>query len=261
MTAMLDQKGREIWLDGPHYFHTLAALHGRLAPTTYFEIGTLHGETLKLARCASVAVDPQFQLTVDVEADKPFCRLFEETSDDFFAHHDLTDVLGARVDMAFLDGLHEFAFLLRDFINTERHCHSDATIVMHDCLPRDVAMTGDAARSSGAHKYRAYWTGDVWKIVPVLRKWRPDLRVTCLDSSPTGLVVCTGLAPSNRTLSEAYDEILAEWAQVSLASYGLNRLFAEAEVQSAEAWLSEMAPFRHSQPRWKRAVKRVLRRP
>jgi len=261
MVAMLDQKGREIWLDGPHYFQTLAALHGRFAPTTYFEIGTLHGETLKLARCASVAVDPQFQLTVDVEADKPFCRLFEETSDAFFAHHDLTDVLGARVDLAFLDGLHAFDFLLRDFINTERHCHSDAMIVLHDCLPRDVAMTGDAARTAGAQKYRPYWTGDVWKIVPVLRKWRPDLRVACLDSSPTGLAICTGLEPASRILSDAYPEIVAEWAQLSLETYSLSRLFAEAEVQSAEAWLNEMAPFRHPQPRWKRAVKRVLRRP
>jgi hypothetical protein len=48
---------------------------------------------------------------------------------------------------------------------------------------------------------------------------------------------------------------------VSLETYGLGRLFEEAQVQSAEAWLSEMAPFRHPQPRWKRAVKRVLRRP
>jgi hypothetical protein len=258
---MLNQNGQEIWLDGPHYVHTLSALHGRLAPTTYFEIGTLHGETLKLARCASVAVDPQFQLTVDVEADKPFCRLFEETSDDFFARHDLTEVLGARVDLAFLDGLHDFAFLLRDFINTERHCHRDAAIVMHDCLPRDVAMTGDAARTSGAAKYRGYWTGDVWKIVPVLRKWRPDLTVTCLDSSPTGLVVCTGLEPASRTLSEAYEEILAEWAPLSLKTYGLERLFEAAQVQPADGWLNALAPFRHPQPRWKRAVKRVLRRP
>jgi hypothetical protein len=261
MTAMLAQNGREIWLDGPHYFQTLSALHGRLAPTTYFEIGTLHGETLKLARCASVAVDPQFQLTVDVQADKPFCRLFEETSDDFFAGHDLTDVLGARVDLAFLDGLHAFAFLLRDFMNTERHCHSGAMVVMHDCLPRDVAMTGDCARTSGPAKYRTYWTGDVWKMVPVLRKWRPDLQLTCLDSSPTGLVICTNLEPASRVLADAYDEIVAEWARVSLAAYGLDRLFAEAEVQSAEGWLNDMAPFRHPQPRWKRTVRRLLRRP
>jgi hypothetical protein len=261
MVAMLQHNGRELWLDGPHYIHSLAALHGRLSPTTYFEIGTLHGETLKLARCASVAVDPHFQLTVDVEADKPFCRLFEESSDDFFARHDLTDVLGARVDLAFLDGLHQFSFLLRDFINTERHCHSEATIVMHDCLPRDAAMTGGAERTSGAHKYRAYWTGDVWKIVPVLRKYRPELCVTCLDSSPTGLVVCTGLEPASRTLSDAYDEIVAQWVDLSLEAYGLSRLFAEADVQSTQAWLNGMAPFRHPQPRWKRTVKRVLRRP
>jgi hypothetical protein len=98
-------------------------------------------------------------------------------------------------------------------------------------------------------------------MLPVLQKWRPELRLTCLDSSPTGLVVCTGLEPASRILSEAYDEIVADWADVSLGAYGLDRLFAQAQVQSTEAWLSDMAPFRHPQPRWKRAVKRALRRP
>jgi hypothetical protein len=261
MAAILRQGGREIWLDGPHYFTTLAALHDRLKPATYFEIGALHGETLKLAHCATVAVDPNFQLSVDVEADKPFCRLFETTSDAFFAEHDLTEVMGARIDLAFLDGMHAFDFLLRDFINTERHCHAEAGIVLHDCLPRDVAMTGDPARTTGAAKYRPYWTGDVWKLLPILRRYRPALTLACLDSAPTGLLICTGLDPASRVLEQAYDAIVAEWAGVTLETYGLARLFEEAQVQSAEAWLNTLAPFVHPQPVWKRAVKRALGRP
>jgi len=263
MTAILVRNGREIWLDGPHYFSTLTAIHERLEPQTYFEIGSLHGETLRLARCASVAVDPKFQLTCDVEAGKPFCRLFEQTSDDFFAQQDPTQVLGAPVDLAFLDGMHQFAFLLRDFINTERHCRPGSAIVLHDCLPRDLFMTGDggARAEPDARKYQDYWTGDVWKLVPILRALRPDLTVTCLDAAPTGLVVCTNLDPNSAVLAEAYGRIVAEWTVVDIKAYGLHRLFAEAKVQSAAAWLNAMAPFAHPQPGWKRVIKRALGRP
>lgn len=263
MGALLEKNSREIWLDGPHYFDALKAIHERLAPQAYFEIGALHGETLKLARCASVAVDPKFQLTCDVEAGKPFCRLFEQTSDAFFAEQDLTEVLGAPVGLAFLDGMHRFAFLLRDFINTERHCRPDSTIVLHDCLPRDLFMTGDAGPrpEPGARKYKDYWTGDVWKLGPILRALRPDLKVAYLDAAPTGLVVCTDLDPYSKVLAQAYDRIVAEWTAVDIKAYGLQRLFAEARVQSAEAWLDAMAPFTHPQPAWRRAVKRALGRP
>ena len=261
MAAVLQRGGREIWLDGPHYVEVLAALHERLKPASYFEIGTLHGRTLALARCASVSVDPAFQLTFDVQAGKPSCRLFEQTSDAFFAAHDLTALLGAPVELAFLDGMHALGFLLRDFINAERHCAPGSTIVLHDCLPRDVAMTGGPERCDGAARYRGYWTGDVWKMVPLLRALRPELTLTCLDAPPTGLVACTGLDPASRVLSDAYEAILAEWAPVELADYGLARLLAEAQPRSAAAWLAAMTPFRHPVPSWKRAVKRALGRP
>ena len=262
MAAVLQRGGREIWLDGPHYVEVLRALHARLKPARYFEIGTLHGQTLALATCASVAVDPAFQLTVDVQAGKPSCRLFEETSDDFFARQDLTGLLGGPVELAFLDGLHAFAFLLRDFINTERHCRPGSAILLHDCLPREAAMTGGPERTDpGLPRYRGYWAGDVWKMVPLLRRLRPEMSVTCLDAPPTGLVVCTGLDPASRVLADGYEAILAEWAQVKLADYGLARLLAEAGARSAAAWLHETAPFRHPQPAWKRAAKRAFGRP
>ena len=261
MAAVLQRGGREIWLDGPHYVEVLAALHERLKPASYFEIGTLYGQTLALARCASVAVDPAFQLSVDVQAGKSSCRLFEETSDAFFDRHDLTALFGGPVKLAFLDGMHAFAFLLRDFINTERHCRPGSAIVLHDCLPREAAMTGGPERRAGPARYRGYWTGDVWKMVPLLRTLRPELSVTCLDAPPTGLVVCTGLDPDNRVLADAYEAILAEWSPVDLTDYGLARLHAQAAPCSAAAWLDAMAPFRHPQAAWKRAVKRVLGRP
>ncbi len=55
----------------------------------------------------------------------------------FFARHDLGGLLGKPISMAFLDGMHHFEYLLRDFINTEKHCSSNSVILLHDCLPTD----------------------------------------------------------------------------------------------------------------------------
>src|ERR1700731_2898841 len=71
----------------------------KLMPKTYFEIGTLHGDTLALARCASLAVDPEFRLNkpeiFDQIVNKPKLMLFQMASDDFFAQTDPERLLGA----------------------------------------------------------------------------------------------------------------------------------------------------------------------
>ena len=251
--------GREIHLDGEVYTHTLGSLHLALKPRTYFEIGTLHGQTLRLATCPAVAVDPNFQLADDLIGGRPNWSLFEQTSDVFFAEHDLQALLGGPVGLAFLDGMHQFDFLLRDFINTEKACNAASVVLMHDGLPRDAAMTG-AADGTAASRFPGYWTGDVWKLVPILRRWRPDLEVIGLDAQPTGLIAVTGLNPESRVLSDHYDAIVAEWTAVSLAAYGLPRLFEEARVQPARDWRRRFGP--EEAPNepigWKRRLRRLL---
>ncbi len=36
--------------------------------------------------------------------------------------------------------------------------------------------------------WRIYWTGDVWKLIPILQRYRPDLQLTLFDAPPSGLV-------------------------------------------------------------------------
>ena len=52
---------------GTRYTGVLTHLHEWLIPTSYFEIGTSKGESLSLANCAAVAVDPA---VVSVLADR-----------------------------------------------------------------------------------------------------------------------------------------------------------------------------------------------
>jgi hypothetical protein len=221
-------------LAGESYFSLLARLHKVLQPRTYFEIGTLRGESLALSRSASVAVDPRFVISKDVIGDKPFCLFYQMPSDRFFETLALKTVLGGPVDLAFLDGMHLFEFLLRDFINVEENSRPNSVICLHDCIPTDVYMTvreeSDPARSRSRHP--VWWTGDVWKVVVILQRHRPDLKVYSFDAGPTGLVAITNLDPSSRVLRENYFSITEEFRDRDLATYGIEGYFASLRIIS-----------------------------
>jgi hypothetical protein len=204
---------------GLHYVGALAALHRRLQPANYVEIGTSAGTTLALASCASVAIDPRFAIDRDVIGPKPQCFFFQMTSDEFFANHDLRTVLGGPVKLAFLDGMHLFEFLLRDFINVEKSFSNDSIILMHDCLPPDSYVARrDWTDRTLAHltKYTEWWAGDVWKTVYMLQRSRPVLEIFGLNSPPTGLIAVTKLDPRSQTLAHRYGELVQEYQPIQL---------------------------------------------
>jgi hypothetical protein len=212
---------------GLEYFDCLSRLHAVLAPARYLEIGVWRGESLERARAASIGVDPHFELDRNVLDGKPACHLFQTGSDEFFATQDPITTLGGPIDLAFLDGMHNFEFLLRDFANTERICHRGSAIVLHDCLPIDPRITH---RDQAEHHRRdavvpGWWAGDVWKVPALLKRFRPDLTMVAFDAPPTGLIVITGLDPANTSLNERYGAMIDLMMSVDLADYGTKRLF------------------------------------
>jgi hypothetical protein len=228
---------------GPMYRHYLARLHRELRPGNYLEVGTLNGDTLAIAQCASIAVDPWFRLTMDVVGKKPVCLLYQQRSDDFFRTRDPSAIFGSPVDLAFLDGMHLAEFLLRDFINTERHCLPGSVIVLHDCLPPGYLMTVrdvNDPRRKLSPKYPNYWTGDVWQVVPVLRRFRPDLSIAVTDCPPTGLVVITGLDPASEVLAKAYDEIVGGEFPRLAGRAAYDAYWAGVRITPAERALAEL---------------------
>ncbi len=226
-----------------HYLEWLSAYHQAQTPKLYFEVGTESGASLSLARCASIAVDPRFRIEQGVLGMHPELHLFEKTSDDFFASHFL-ERYDQQIDFAFLDGMHLIEFLLRDFINIEKHMASDGAIAMHDCLP----MSFPAAEREWDKTKTRPWVGDVWKMLPILRRYRPDLHLSMLDLAPSGLLVIDNLDAQNTTLTDQYDEILAEFIPLSLEDYGLNAFEEVAQLKSAT--LPTPARARVQQGRW-----------
>jgi hypothetical protein len=180
----------------------LGVLHRIYQPRTYCEIGIYLGGGLTLSRVPTVAIDPDFKIVHELHCD---IQVVKETSDDFFARESPFEHLpGSLVDLAYIDGMHLFEFALRDFMNIERHAAWSSVVVFDDMLPRDV---DEAARG----RHTKDWTGDVYKLIPTLQRYRPDLCVVPIDTYPTGLLMVLGLDPANRVLSERYDEIITSY--------------------------------------------------
>lgn len=198
-------------LEGISFRALLGQVHAELAPRTYLEIGIAQGETLVLARAPTLAigVDPEPRL---VNPPPAHIRVFGQTSDRFFADYDLrTEFRGLPLDLAFIDGMHLFEFALRDFMNVERFAVAGTRVLLHDCYPLDAA-TSTRERST------TFWTGDVWKLVLCLKKYRPDLGISTLAARPTGLAVVHGLDPSSTILAQRYEEICREFVPLPYAA-------------------------------------------
>jgi hypothetical protein len=100
--------------------------------------------------------------------------------------------------------MHLVEFALRDFMHVERYSDWGTVVAFDDMLPRDV---DEAARD----RHTDAWTGDVFKLMPVLAEHRPDLFVIPVDTEPTGILLVLGADPASGVLAERYDAIVARW--------------------------------------------------
>lgn len=206
----------QIELQGKYYLEYLKAFHQWLNPETYIEIGVFTGASLVLANenTQSIGVDPEPKVAQELNSNT---KVYSQMSDDFFAQHDLKSLFKNRpVDFAFVDGLHIFEAALKDFINIEKYAKTESVILFHDCIPLNK-ITSERERVTN------FWSGDIWKVVPCLKKYRPDLTIFTIPSPPTGLCVVTNLDPNSNVLSENYDDILKEYVPLDYDFIGHNK--------------------------------------
>ncbi|MFA6988608.1 MAG: class I SAM-dependent methyltransferase [Candidatus Gastranaerophilaceae bacterium] len=190
------------------HYQILKLLHEKLKPKTYLEIGMNKGLSIILAdeKTQVIGIDPSnsiiFQLDKNI---KPFFA----TSDEFFKKNDLQKILGEqKLDMAFIDGMHLFEFVLRDFINVEKNCHKNSVVLLHDTIPFD-------ALSSSRERQTILWTGDVFKIILALKKYRPDLEIYNFSTPPIGTCLVKNLNPNTSVLEENYNKIVEEYINLT----------------------------------------------
>lgn len=223
-------------LSGAHYQHVISALEQSLNPEWYLEIGSRTGSSLARRHCNFIAIDPEFQLEGDVLNGARSFVFRQETSDDFFASGYL-ERNEIKPELAFIDGMHLFEFALRDFINLERVMAPGGVICVHDVCPFNRAMT---TRDTSYLRHKLPWTGDVWKLVHILRTLRPDLNLSVLNASSTGLAVISGLSPDSKTLSEEYDSLVARYEPATLDDFGVAEVFELFSLDDADAFIQSL---------------------
>jgi Methyltransferase domain len=220
-------------MPGPSYYEVLRWVHGTLRPANYLEIGVRRGVSLgaAVAGTTCIGVDPVPLL----ERDLPDTRIYAETSDEFFARRDLTDVLGGPVELAFIDGLHLFEQVLTDFVNVERHSAPSTVVLLHDCLPLDAATASRERRTD-------FYSGDVWKAVLALRRRRPELEMLTVRAAPTGLCLVRGLEPGRGALRAELPAIIADYRDLDFGYYLAHRDEMPPEIPNDESlvrdWLT-----------------------
>jgi len=188
----------------PHYTRILKQFHQWIRPENYVEIGVETGQSMQLAEPPTlcVGVDPEPQISCRFSANT---SIISETSNDFFANHDLYNEFGIQtISLAFIDGLHLFEAALKDFISIEQHSSRETIVLVHDCIPLDKA-------TSSRERNTEFWSGDTWKIIPCLKHHRPDLNIITIPSPPTGLAVITCLDPASTVLGNSLDTIMNEY--------------------------------------------------
>lgn len=212
----------------PHH-EVLRSIHDALLPFAYVEIGVGHGDSLALAGSGTVAIgiDPRSAVDADLPGN---VRLFEKSSDAFFRECNLKAELGGRAfGLAYLNGMRLFEYALRDFMHLEKYAAPGSVIVVNDGYPTDALKCSRERRDGD-------WSGDVWKLIVCLKKYRQDLVIRTVDVAPAGLGIITNLNPGSTVLVEQMEAIYREFIPMPFDALAgdkasmLNRLDNDPEL-------------------------------
>jgi hypothetical protein len=169
----------------------------------YLEIGVFSGHIFFWIKSKfKIAVDPYFKFNQFKKSAKLllnpfnfFNQYFEKPSDDFFKENAPQIFSDTKLEIALIDGMHEYLFALRDVENALRYLSANGVIILHDCNPRKKENAVSFAEWE-ARDFKGTWNGDVWRAVLHLRSLRKDINVFTLDCDH-GLGVVTFGEPEN----------------------------------------------------------------
>jgi hypothetical protein len=191
----------------------------------YLEIGVETGITFHQVNCPhKTGVDPKFifDLTCSNELNQHgSCEYHEMQSDLFFSKHRRDR---ASYDLIFIDGLHHFDQVMRDFIHAMAFAHSGTVFLIDDTLPCDVfsSMRDQQqaldlrARYSIGFQGNA-WHGDVYQFVLLLSLYFPDYRYRTLLDSNSNPQTIIWFDPDHADTNE-WTQVRSLWAAQNLSN-------------------------------------------
>ena len=131
----------------------------------YLEIGCFDDELFNHVKCKKkVGIDPVSGGTV------------RKTSDQFFSYNK------EIFDCIFIDGLHEYAQVRKDIVNSLKFLNEGGIILLHDCLPNNYY-------EQAIPRCQWLWNGDVWKAIVETRKSKDVDVYTCYADYGIGIII------------------------------------------------------------------------
>jgi hypothetical protein len=160
------------------------ALASQLSARRYLEIGVQNGTTFRDVEISErTGVDPDFKFDTNAQANES-TRFIQKRSDQFFAHEPICP----PYDLIFIDGLHVFEQVLRDFSNSLIRTHKRSVIILDDTLPNDVFSSLNTYAAAIRHRKEAgktngEWHGDVFKTIFYIHDFWPSLNYRTITGS------------------------------------------------------------------------------
>ena len=59
-----------------------------------------------------------------------------------------------------------------------------------------------------------FWSGDIWRLVVLLKKYRQDLSIHTIAAPPTGLALIRNLDPGSRFIAGNLERLCAEFLRL-----------------------------------------------
>ncbi|MCB0798790.1 MAG: class I SAM-dependent methyltransferase [Chitinophagales bacterium] len=191
---------------------------------TYLEIGVNSGMIINNVPVErKIGVDPMLNRTLRYKRAigiRKF-RYYKATSDDFFAYSAEKAFENSGVDIAFIDGLHEYEQVVRDIQGTLQYLRPGGVILVHDCNPTNYALAYPSKNSIHEIEelaakgllpgWNGFWNGDVWKAIVHMRIISDDLDIFTLDLDWGIGVICK--RPTTRYTGLTVEELqLADYS-------------------------------------------------
>ena len=66
-------------------------------------------------------------------------------------------------------------------------------------------------RTAQRERLWGFWSGDIWRLIVLLKKYRADLSIHTIAAPPTGLAVVRNLDPSSRFIADNLGRLCAEF--------------------------------------------------
>jgi Glycosyltransferase 61 len=180
-----------------------------IQPKNYVEFNTTDGKLFSHLQCPCIGIGEHYEIKSSIKIP---LKLFRCKTIQFFEKYKLYELLeNSTLSCSFIDHAHHFEDVLKNFIELEKASNNLTLVALDNVLPRSGE---EASRVRVIDR----WMGDVWKIVLVLREYRPDLKIVVIDDRGTGLIFITNLDSQSTTLQDSLNEIIKKYIELPFTS-------------------------------------------